>query len=75
MPRVLETLIQIAGLCYLVSSFASVGVPAFAQLLYSCWMSPPFVAEVALSLWLLVKGVDASRWWALADAQRARENA
>jgi len=68
LPRVLGLLIQLAGLSYLANSFALVLAPAIASRLFPLILLPAFVGELSLSLWLLVKGVDAGKWRALAPA-------
>jgi hypothetical protein len=68
LPRALGVLMQIAGLCYLVNSFALILAPAFADRLFPAILVPAFVGEASLCLWLLVKGVDAERWTAWAAA-------
>lgn len=62
LPRTLGYLMQLAGACYLVNSFALVLSPALASSLFPAIMLPPFVAESAMALWLLVKGVDLEVW-------------
>ena len=62
LPRILGWLMQLAGACYLVNSFAMILAPPLARSLFPAIMLPPFVAETALALWLVIKGVDAARW-------------
>ena len=62
LPRILGALIQLAGACYLVNSFALILAPALAGKLFPAIMLPPFLAETSLALWLLIKGVDVPRW-------------
>lgn len=62
MPRVLGIFLALAGACYLVNSFALILSPALAARLFPAVLIPPFVAELALALWLLVKGVSSSKW-------------
>ncbi len=62
LPAPLGVLMQLAGLCYLTNSFALILAPAIAPRLFPAIMLPPFVAESALALWLLVKGVNLARW-------------
>jgi hypothetical protein len=57
LPRVLGVLMGIAGICYLVNSFALIVVPAVAARLFPAILLPAFVAETSLALWLLLKGV------------------
>ena len=42
--------------------FALVLYPPLASRLFPAIMLPPFVAELSLALWLLVKGVDVRKW-------------
>jgi len=62
LPRALGVLMQIAGTCYLVNSFALILAPALASHLFPAILLPPFVAELSMATWLLVKGVDLTRW-------------
>lgn len=64
LPSLIGRLLQLAGLCYLVNSVALLMWPALASQLFPAILLPAFVAELALSLWLLVKGVDLQRWQA-----------
>ena len=62
LPRVLGAAVQIAGVCYLINSFALILAPAFADSIFPAILLPCFFAELALCLWLLVKGVDIVKW-------------
>jgi hypothetical protein len=62
MPRLVGVLMILAGLCYLVNSFALFVAPAVAATLYPFILLPCFVGELAMALWLLLAGVDADRW-------------
>ncbi len=62
LPKVLGYLMQIAGVCYLLNSFALILHPPLASRLFPAILLPPFVAELSLALWLLVKGVDLRNW-------------
>ncbi len=62
LPRGLGVLLQIAGLCYLVNSAALLLAPAWAGWLFPGVLVPAFVAELALSLWLIVRGVNLPAW-------------
>ena len=55
-------MMQAAGACYVVNSFAMILTPAFSSTLFPAVLLPPFIAELSLALWLLVKGVDLSKW-------------
>ncbi|MEO6454620.1 MAG: DUF4386 domain-containing protein [Ginsengibacter sp.] len=58
-PKTIGALMQVAGLCYITNSFALIIAPKIANLLF---MLPPFIAETSFCLWLLVKGVDVTKW-------------
>ncbi len=62
LPRALGAMLAIAGICYLVNSFALLLAPALAAMLFPLVLLPAFVGELALCLWLIVKGVDADAW-------------
>lgn len=59
LPWILGLLVQIAGVSYLISSFLLLVAPDLANIAF---LVPAFVAELSLALWLLLKGVDASKW-------------
>jgi hypothetical protein len=59
LPWVLGLLVQIGGACYVVNSFLVLIAPDFASIVF---LAPSFVAELSLALWLLLKGVDDSKW-------------
>jgi Domain of unknown function (DUF4386) len=62
LPRALGVMMQIAGAAYLVNSFALIVYPPLASRLFPAILIPPFVAELSLALWLLVRGVDMTSW-------------
>lgn len=62
LPKPLGHMLVGAGVCYLLNSFALVLSPAVAQAAFPWILLPAFVGELALAGWLLVKGVDRSRW-------------
>jgi Domain of unknown function (DUF4386) len=62
LPRFLGILVAFAGMGHLFSTFANLLSPAFARLLPLYVKLPGFVGELSLMLWLLVIGVNASRW-------------
>lgn len=64
LPRVLGLLIQIAGVAYLINSFALFLAPGSQARLFPLILAPAFVAELSLCVWLLVKGVDIEAWQA-----------
>jgi len=65
LPKILGVAMQIAGVCYLVNSFALILAPAVADALFPAILLPCFFAELSFCLWLLVKGIDLSKWDAL----------
>jgi hypothetical protein len=62
LPRVLGMLMQLAGTCYLVNSFALLLAPDLEGQLFPFILMPCLVAELSLALWLLVKGVNLQEW-------------
>jgi hypothetical protein len=62
LPRILGIAIQIAGVCYLINSFALILAPALAGALFPAILLPCLLAELSLCLWLLLKGIDVSKW-------------
>ena len=62
LPRTVGVLLAIGALCYLTYSFADFLAPGFAALLVPYIQVPSGVAELSLCLWLLVMGVNVSRW-------------
>ena len=62
LPRILGVLLAIGDLCYLTYSFATFLAPVFAAHLVPYIQLPSGVAELSLCLWLLVMGVNVSRW-------------
>ena len=68
LPRAIGALLVIAGACYLINSFSHFLNPAFAATLMPTIFVPIFVAELSLTLWLIVKGVDAAKWEERASA-------
>lgn len=53
MPRALGWLLGLAGVGYLVNSFALLLSPSLASMLFPAVLLPAFVGELALTLWLL----------------------
>ena len=62
LPKVIGVLMQVAGLCYLVNSFALLLAPELASTLFPGLMIPCLIAELSFCLWLLLKGVNISKW-------------
>ena len=62
LPKILGVLMATAGLSYLVNSFALLLAPSFAAAIFPAVLMPAFVGELALTLWLIVKGVNMEQW-------------
>jgi hypothetical protein len=62
MPAAIGWLMQLAGACYLVNSFAVLLSPRLAGMLFPAILLPAFIGELALCLWLLGRGLDAAQW-------------
>ena len=61
-PKALGLMLLIAGLCYLINSFALLLAPSWAALIFPGVLMPAFVGELSLSLWLVFKGVNVKLW-------------
>jgi len=61
-PKVLAVLLAIAGLCYLVNSFALLLAPKLATALFPGVLIPPFIGELLLALWLTARGINMEQW-------------
>lgn len=63
LPRTIGIMLAIAGCGYVVFSIAQMLAPAFAATILFPWVFPvAFVAELALALWLLARGVNIQKW-------------
>jgi hypothetical protein len=62
MPSSIGVLMQIAGVCYVINSFALLLSPPLSSVLFPAILIPSLIAELSLALWLLVKGVNAEKW-------------
>jgi hypothetical protein len=62
LPRILGVLMAIAGLCYLIHSFARLISPPLGAHLFPYVVVTGFIAEGLLTLWLLTIGVNVQRW-------------
>lgn len=70
LPKLLGVLMGLAGLSYLIATFAALFAPAFGQAISPWILLPVLVGESALCLWLLLKGVNVKRWREEMAAQR-----
>jgi hypothetical protein len=59
LPGLLGIFMVVAGLCYIINNFLLVLAPDLSNLLF---MIPAFIAEFSLCLWLILKGVNVSKW-------------
>jgi hypothetical protein len=62
LPKALGVLMQVAGVRYLVNSFALLLAPSFAQAIFPGILVPAFIGEASVCLWLVMKGVDVPRF-------------
>ena len=60
-PRIIGVLLAIEGLGYLINSFSLFLAPAMQARIFP-YFSATAIAEVALCVWLLAKGVNVERW-------------
>jgi hypothetical protein len=67
LPKVLGILTVAAGLTYLIGSYTRFLAPSHMEAVSPTYIVA-IVAEVALCLWLLIRGVDAERWKRMALA-------
>ena len=56
-PKAIGVLMQIAGACYLINSFALIVSPALARNLFPAILGPSFICELTFALYLTIKGV------------------
>ncbi|MBI2382010.1 MAG: DUF4386 domain-containing protein [Gammaproteobacteria bacterium] len=62
LPPLLGHFLVAAGVSYLINSFALLLAPDLASLLFPWILMPSLIGELALSLWLLVRGNDTEAW-------------
>jgi hypothetical protein len=61
-PKAIGWLMQLAGVCYLVNSFAMILSPPLQDMLFPAILLPCFIGESVFCLYLLIKGVDVPAW-------------
>jgi len=61
-PKAVGTLMQLAGLCYLINSFSMILAPPLQDRLFPFILLPSLVGEATFCLWLLIKGIDVQAW-------------
>ena len=64
LPRLIGVLYGIAGLCYLANSFVYLMAPSLSS---PAILAPCLLGEGALALWMLIVGVNETRWRAVAE--------
>ena len=62
LPKTVGVLMQIAGICYLINSFAPILSSSLANRIFPAILVPSFIGETSLCFWLLLKGVNMERW-------------
>lgn len=64
LPKTLGVMMVIAGVCYQINSFIHFLAPQYS--LFPYIGLPCLIAELSLTLWLIVKGIDEQKWatWA-----------
>lgn len=70
-PRLLGAVVGIAGVAFLINSFAIFLAPEIGNALNSYMLILDAIGEFSLMLWLLVMGVDARKWNDRAHPTRA----
>ena len=68
LPRVVGGLFALAGIGFIIKSFTLVLAPAYSS---DFLLAPGFLAILALTGWLLIKGVDVAKWEAMARRSSA----
>ncbi len=62
LPRTLGVLVTLAGVAFLINSFALFLSPATGSALNPYMLALDGIGEIGLTLWLLVMGVDVNKW-------------
>jgi hypothetical protein len=61
-PKFLGVMQAMAGLSYLINSFAQLLYPSLADKIFPAIVLPAFIGELATCVWLIVKGVNVLKW-------------
>jgi hypothetical protein len=61
-PKLIGILMQLAGVCYLISCFAALFAPALSNQITPAILLPSLIGESSYCLWLLIKGVNVKKW-------------
>jgi hypothetical protein len=70
-PKVIGLLLGLAGVCYFINSFVIFMPKGFGDELFPWILLPVLLGEGALALWLLIVGVNSSRWTMIAASKRS----
>lgn len=62
LPKIIGLMLMIAAFCYWTNSFSNILDAEFAGRLFPFILLPSLVAEMSLTLWLLVMGVNVPKW-------------
>ena len=62
LPRFLGGVLAVAGIFYIANTMIRVVAPDLAGPLYPWILLPGFLGETTLALWLLIRGVNATKW-------------
>lgn len=62
LPKIIGVLMALAGLSYLANSITLILAPAYAEMVLPV-LALALLGELALSLWLIVKGVKLEEWY------------
>jgi hypothetical protein len=72
LPRILGVLLVVSALGYVGNSFSVFLVPGLADVMAVVVLVAALIGELPLTLWLLIKGVNATRWQEQADEPAMR---
>jgi Domain of unknown function (DUF4386) len=61
-PRWLGFLAVVGGACYVLNSYGLFIAPKMQDAVFPAILVPSLIAELSLSLWLIIKGVNRERW-------------
>jgi hypothetical protein len=75
LPRFIGIAMQVAGICYITNSFVLILDPALSNVLFPAILLPPFIAETSFCLWLIIKGVNFTKWEEKTNAARVSKSA
>src|ERR671929_842482 len=62
LPRILGIMMVVSALGYLADSFTGFLVPQYADTLAVLVVATALIGELPLTLWLLIRGVNVTRW-------------